>query len=350
MLSLNNKNLQRLLFYSFFIVLGFIFFQQYFFYKNIAEQKSIIIQNIKPMLMIGFQGKAIADKDFQQTKELIEKKLIHGLIFFNRNIIDKHQLQDFIMDIRSLDNGDDLIIAIDEEGGTVSRLAQVKGVVAIPSAKDISEKYSLHNARQFFLQRAIFLRCLGFDVNFAPVVDLAINKDNQVILQNKRSFSSSANIVTKFAEVFIRAHKTNGIMTVIKHYPGHGSSYSDSHLKFTDITDTYLEIEEIPYLVLINRGLVDGVMVGHLFNKNIDNDYPASLSEKHISENLRTRLGFKGLVFTDDLQMGAISKYYNYEEATRLAIDSGNNVLIFAHFHLLNKKQQENIIRQFMKN
>ncbi len=112
------------------------------------------------------------------------------------------------------------------------------------------------------------------------------------------------------------------------------------------LTDTWIEDEHISFKILISKGLVDGVMTGHLFDRNVDSNYPATISEKHVSRNLRDSLGFNGLVFTDDLQMGAIKKYYNLVEATKLAINNGTDVLLFADFYLLTKEEQDEILRQ----
>lgn len=336
--------LKRGLLYSLLLLLLAVFVYDYLQYKEIVKHNSESTKLLSSQIMIGFHGKSIQDTEFENTKKLIEDGIVHGLVFFDRNISNKEQLYDFIQDIRTLKNGQELLLAIDEEGGLVSRLGQAKGLVGIPTAEEIS-KYPLQKARQFFLQRAIFLRWLGFDINFAPVVDLDINQENKVIFGNKRSYSSSANIVVQYAEQFIRAHRSNGVLTVIKHYPGHGSSFIDSHTEFTDITETYQQDESIPYQKLIDKHLVDGIMIGHLFDENIDNKYPASLSEKHVSINLRGRLGFQGLVFTDDLQMGAINKYYKITEATKLAINSGIDVLLFADFFHLTKGEQEVILK-----
>jgi len=179
------------------------------------------------------------------------------------------------------------------------------------------------------------------------VVDVAVNSANSVIVGSKRSYSTSPNLVAAYAKQFIKAHRSNGIMTVIKHYPGHGSSKSDSHKGFTDITETFISDELRPYQQLIAENMVDGVMVGHLFDRRVDSEYPASISSKHVSDNLRAIQGFRGLVFTDDLQMGAIAKNYDLVEATKLAIASGSDVMMFANFYKLSKVVKSKILSLF---
>jgi beta-N-acetylhexosaminidase len=174
----------------------------------------------------------------------------------------------------------------------------------------------------------------GFSVNFAPVVDLDLNPDNQVIGKFGRSFGKSgANTVTVYAEQVIAAHHEAGVLTALKHYPGHGSSTADSHEGYVDITRTWSDIELEPYRQLIGSGYADFVMVGHLIDTEIDASgvKPSSLSRVWINDTLRNSLGFKGVVITDDLEMGAIRDHYGLEETVVRAVNAGVDVLLFSN-------------------
>lgn len=118
---------------------------------------------------------------------------------------------------------------------------------------------------------------------------------------------------------------------MLKHFPGHGSSRDDSHEGFVDITDTWQDLELNPYRALIGAGLADAVMAAHVFNANLDSEYPASLSKRTITDLLRGDLGFDGVVVSDDLQMGAITEHWDFEEAIRLALLAGTDLLAYGN-------------------
>jgi beta-N-acetylhexosaminidase len=152
-----------------------------------------------------------------------------------------------------------------------------------------------------------------------------------VIAGLERCFSPQPDTVTQHARAFIRAHQEHGVTAVIKHFPGHGSSHSDSHLGFVDVTNFWTESELVPYTKLLETGDVQALMTAHVFNATLDADYPATLSYATIADLLRGRLGFTGVVFSDDLQMGAINEHYGLEEAVRLAIEAGVDILLFGN-------------------
>ena len=176
---------------------------------------------------------------------------------------------------------------------------------------------------------------LGFNVNFGPVVDLIVNKNNPIIAKYGRSFSSKPNIVTKFAISFIDGHHRAGMLTSLKHFPGHGSSKADSHLGFVDISNTWIEQEYEPFRALISAGKADMIMAGHLFHKGYQQQgepqVPASLSSVALTKVLRDGMGFEGVVISDDMQMGAITKHYGFEEAIVRAVRAGNDILLYSN-------------------
>ncbi|MDL5047348.1 glycoside hydrolase family 3 N-terminal domain-containing protein [Oscillatoria amoena NRMC-F 0135] len=224
-----------------------------------------------------------------------------------------------------------LFIAIDQEGGRVNRLKEKYGFPRSVSAAKLG-KSSLDSVKFYSQITAATLAGLGVNVNFAPVVDLASNPDNPIIADLERAFSKNADSVALFATTFIREHHQLGVLTALKHFPGHGSSLSDTHLDMTDVTDTWSEKELTPYAKLLRDGMVDAVMTAHIVNGRLDqNKLPATLSPAIIDSLLRRGLQFNGVVFSDDMQMHAISKHYSFEESVKLAILAGVDILCFTN-------------------
>jgi beta-N-acetylhexosaminidase len=176
---------------------------------------------------------------------------------------------------------------------------------------------------------------LGFSVNFGPVADLNVNENNQVIAKYGRAFGKSAETVAVYDEAFIAAHHDAGLITSLKHFPGHGSSTADSHEGFVDISDTWSESELEPYRIMFADGYADMVMIGHLYHEDYAGDgsgrLPASLSPDWIEGVLREELGFKGVVVSDDLEMGAIRKIYDLHDTVVQAVRAGTDVLLFSN-------------------
>ena len=152
---------------------------------------------------------------------------------------------------------------------------------------------------------------------------------NHVIHGLGRSFGKDPVTVAKYASTFIDAMHSNGVLTSVKHFPGHGSSVGDTHKGFVDVTNLWKEVELEPYHLLKDKA--DTVMVAHVFNKHLDDTYPASLSYKTITKMLRWKLGYHGVVITDDLQMGAISKKYGIRNTLKLAINAGDDILLIGN-------------------
>jgi len=175
------------------------------------------------------------------------------------------------------------------------------------------------------------LQDLGFNVNFAPVVDLNVNPDNPVIGQLDRSFGANPDLVVKHAEIYLDEFNKHNILGVLKHFPGHGSAWNDSHVGMADVTDTWKPVELEPYQQLANSDLPFAVMTAHVLNKNIDADLPATLSARAQTEMLRDEIGFDGVLFSDDMQMEAIRSFYGLDASVKHAINAGVDVLVFAN-------------------
>jgi beta-N-acetylhexosaminidase len=173
---------------------------------------------------------------------------------------------------------------------------------------------------------------LGLNINFAPVVDLASNPTNPIIAKVGRAFSENEDVVAAMAKEFIEAHHEMNVLTVLKHFPGHGSSKADTHLGLADVTSTWEERELKPYETLINAGYVDAIMTAHIVNKKLDSEgNPGTLSKPILDGILRKKLNYQGVVISDDMQMHAITKHYGLEDAIRKAINAGVDIMCFSN-------------------
>ena len=294
-------------------------------------------QIIGEMIILGFRGTEV-DNTSKIVKDINEYN-IGGVILFDydvpsksfpRNIENPKQTKKLIEDLKELTRND-LFIAVDAEGGYVNRLKAEYGFVQVKSAQEMGES----DPEDTFLEASnlgMELDSLGFNLNFAPVVDVNINKNNPAIGQLERSFSDDPVKVYKHAGFFIDAMHRYNIITAIKHFPGHGSSTEDSHLGLVDVTHTYNEeVELFPYKKLIESSKTDIIMTAHIMNTNIDPDNPATLSSIFLQDILRGELNYGGVIVSDDMQMGAIVTYFGFEEAIVKAINAGCDLLIFSN-------------------
>ncbi|MFA5715528.1 MAG: glycoside hydrolase family 3 protein [Candidatus Paceibacterota bacterium] len=293
-------------------------------------------QKIGQMLIIGFRGTEIEDTSY--ISKTMDALNLGGVILFDkdnpsgqfpRNIVNPSQTKKLIEDLNKYSPGP-LFISVDAEGGNINRLKEDYGFKNIPSAEQMGKGMVEETKNQANLLGQE-LRELGFNMDFAPVVDVNVNPKNPVIGLLERSFSNNPETVFEHASSFISGLHENNIIPAIKHFPGHGSSTSDSHLGIVDVTNTYKQEELIPYQKLIEAGYSDIVMTAHIINTKIDPTYPATLSPLFIKNILREQLGFKGVVISDDMQMGAIVDNYGYDEAIIRAINAGCNMLIISN-------------------
>ena len=164
------------------------------------------------------------------------------------------------------------------------------------------------------------------------MLDLATNPDNPVIAKYGRSYGADPKLVYKHAKIVIEEHNKHNVITAGKHFPGHGSSQSDTHFGIADVTNTWDKAELIPYQKLIKDGIMPGVMSAHIVNASLEPDsLPGTLSKNILQGILRNKLEFKGVIFSDDMQMHAITKHYGLEKAIELGINAGLDVIIFSN-------------------
>lgn len=294
-----------------------------------AQKRDSLAIKIGQMIMIGFPG--------SQVDSLVLQEVAAGkagaVIFFEKNIPPTNSYNGLKKIIWSYKKAATipLLVAIDQEGGKVNRLKEKYGFPRSVSATQLG-KYPLDSVQFYAESLAGNLAGLGFNINFAPVVDLKINPTNTAIVRPERPFAKDPDSVVLYAREYIKAHRKIGVLTSLKHFPGHGSSTADTHFGVADVTNTWTTDELKPYRQLIDEGFADAVMSSHIVHKGLDPAaYPGTMSKRVLDSVLRKQLHFDGVVFSDDMHMHAISKQYGWDEAIKRAINAGIDVLCFSN-------------------
>lgn len=340
------------------ILLSLLIINPAYSQPSLNKEKASLDEKIGQMLLVGFRGTALADTN--HIVRDIKKYHLGGIILFDydvpsksseRNIKSPEQLKTLINDLKKLSDYP-LIVSIDQEGGQVARLKPAMGFPKIKSAEYLGRLDSADSTRFYAQKMGKSLEDLDINMNFAPVVDLNTNPDNPVIGGLERSFSADPQTVVQHASIYIKTLNKYGISSVLKHFPGHGSSKNDSHLGVVDVTDTWSKKELVPYRKLMNKGLGDAIMTAHIFNRNIDPNYPATLSKPTITGLLRNKLNYNGVVISDDLMMGAIRNEYGLRTTINKAINAGVDILVFANNSIYDPKivpKAHNIIKELIE-
>jgi beta-N-acetylhexosaminidase len=298
-----------------------------------APAEPSLEQMIGQMLLVGFRGMEPAG-DNPIVADIRDRNL-GGVVLFDydvaaksteRNIRSPEQVKSLIAGLQKW-APTPLLVAVDQEGGRVNRLSPDRGFPATVTEQYLGLRNVPALTRKYAERMAAAMHTAGFNLNLAPVVDLNLNPQNPVIGHYERSFSADPAVVARQASTVINAHHKNGVLCTLKHFPGHGSSTKDSHAGFVDVTGTWQESELEPYRQLIQAGLADAVMTAHIFNARLDPKYPATLSPAVITGLLRQRLGYDGVVISDDLQMGAIRDLWPFPEALRRTIEAGVDII-----------------------
>lgn len=286
------------------------------------------------MIVVGFEGEDADAPGAVAVAEELAAGRLGGVMFLKKNVASLAAVRRMNARFREAAPGLPPFITLDQEGGAVERLTRDVGFTEIPNAATVAARNTPERAEAIYARMAAGIAEQGFTVNFGPVADLNINPDNQIIARYGRAFAADPETVIAYDRAFIAAHRTAGLATALKHFPGHGSSTADSHEGFVDITRSWAPEELEPYRVLIGEGMADMVMVGHLYHAdyaNGDGETPASLSERWIGDVLRGELGFDGVVVSDDLEMGAIRDHFTLEETVTRAVRAGMDVLLFSN-------------------
>ena len=287
------------------------------------------------MMMLGIRGATPGEPELEEDLDACAHAGVRMVILFDqdvasggeRNVRSPQQVRALTDHVRSRLGGD-AVIAVDQEGGRVQRLSRAHRFAGWPSAREYA---SMTEDEQWAASRAMAhaLRDCGIILNFAPCVDVSIDPESPVIGAVDRSFSDESAEVVACAERVVRAHREVGVACVLKHFPGHGSASVDSHHDLADVSRTWQRERELaPYRSLMGERI--GIMTGHLMLAAIDADRPASLSRALTTGLLRDELGLDGPVFTDALDMEGVRARWSLEEAIRLGVEAGADVLVHA--------------------
>lgn len=291
---------------------------------------------IGQMLMVGFRGLSV-NENSPVVRDIRDRHLGSVILFDydvalhkpERNIASPGQIKKLITDLKRHATIP-LLVAVDQEGGQVARLKPKHGFPALPSAQELGQ-HDTEKTRDAGKLAAKTLKKMGINWDLAPVVDVNVNPCSPAIGNLGRSFSPDPHQVVAHAEAFITGLHEHGVLSCLKHFPGHGSAMSDSHKGLTDVSSTWSPQELIPYRQLVSKGLCDAIMTAHIFNKLLDPRFPATLSRATLTDLLRRDMGFDGVILTDDMQMGAITNEYGLEQAMYHALRAGADILVFGN-------------------
>lgn len=273
-------------------------------------------------------GVNTATKAGEGTQEALNEYKVGGLIYFDKNIVDREQITEMLSNtaVKSIYP---IFLAVDEEGGSVSRVAQSDiDVIQVGDMAAIGESGDTAQAYEAGLTIGNYLKELGFNLDFAPVADVAGAGDSAM---GDRVFGSDAQMVGDMVSNVVQGIEGTGVSSCLKHFPGIGDAEEDTHKGRVETTKTLEEMRNsdfIPFKAGIDAG-ADFVMVSHITASEVDKDaLPSTLSKKIMTDILRDELGFQGVIITDALNMSAITEYYTSEDAAVMAIEAGADMLL----------------------
>ncbi|WP_379147206.1 beta-N-acetylhexosaminidase [Paenibacillus sp. sgz500992] len=284
-------------------------------------------EKIGQMLLVGIDGIKLDT----QAKRMIAEDKIGGIILYKDNISNLKGMVSLINDLKksNAENPVPLFMSVDQEGGKVSRMPDE--YAAIPSNGSVGAADNSGAAGTMGKLLARELLSAGYNMDFAPVLDINSNPDNPVI--GDRSFGNTADLVSRLGIAEMKGIASEGVIPVVKHFPGHGDTSVDSHLELPVVNKTAAQLAKLewqPFEAAIQEN-ADAVMVAHILFPELDSDKPASLSRAIIGKLLREEMGFQGVVITDDLTMGAITEHYTLAAAAVDTVQAGSDILLVAH-------------------
>ena len=315
-----------------------------------VSAKPPLAERIAGLVVVGFRGSRLDQTPWVRTA--LAESGLGGVILFdrdeqtggNRNVVSADQVRSLVDDLRAAAGNRPVIISVDQEGGIVTRLSPTHGFPALASEWDIGSN-GTSVERQWAQTMAKTLHDAGIDLNFAPVVDLKVNPKSPAIGALDRAFSADPAVVTAKASLEIDVLRDFHVRTTLKHFPGIGSSTANTDFGVADVTRTWSRTELEPFRDLIKSGHADLIMAGHVVNGQIDRRRPASLSQATVTGVLRGELGWNGVVVTDDLQAVAIQKAFGRDDAIVMALDAGNDLLLFANQQVYEKDVLARVVR-----
>lgn len=259
----------------------------------------------------------------------LQKYPVGGFIIFGGNIKSEKQLKALNGQLKAACKIEPFM-AVDEEGGRVTRLAKTKslGLKNVDSMEEIGSTGDIKKARQAGQYIGSYLYDYGFNWDFAPVTDVNTNPENRVI--GNRAFGSDPNLVADMAGAYLDGLHSHKVMGCIKHFPGHGDTKDDTHVDFVYVAKNWDELKQCELIPFVkNLKKADSVMMAHVTVPAVSGEeIPASLSTEMIVGKLRGELGYKGLILTDSLGMGAIKKHYGAGNAAVMAFNAGNDIIL----------------------
>lgn len=280
-------------------------------------------EKLGQMVMIGIQGTKVDDDSLY----MLNQYHMGGVILFDRNMESPEQVKQLTSDLQAQSNEKvPLFIGIDEEGGDVVRMAEK--LTPPPSQKEIGATGDIEQAKTWAIKTAKSLKDIGINVNFAPVADVGSN--------DKRSYSTDANTVIDFVKAATKGYQQENIIYSLKHFPGIGKGKVDSHVDSSsiDVTKEILMAEDIlPFKTIIDENDPNDyfILVSHLKYPALDEEYPASLSSKIMIDLLRNELGYKGIIITDDMEMGAVANHNDFRSIGVNAVKAGADIVLVCH-------------------
>ncbi|MBI1862154.1 MAG: beta-N-acetylhexosaminidase [Deltaproteobacteria bacterium] len=285
-----------------------------------------IQQLVGQLFIVGFDGFSVPIA----FKRFIAESNLGGVIYFEGNVQSPTQLAELSNEIQfscRAKGSPPLVVSIDHEGGKVTRL--VKPFTKFPGNDYIGDLGSPKVAFQFGMVIGKELKAIGVNMNCAPVVDVNSNPESPII--GSRAFSKDPEVCGRMGSAVCRGLQKMGVMAVAKHFPGHGGTTEDSHLALPVVTKTMEQLDElelIPFKRVI-KSRVEGVMTAHIMNRNLDPEYPATLSKATLTDLLRTKMRFSRLIISDDLEMKAIADKWDPIRSAVLAVQAGCDMLIY---------------------
>ncbi|GAA3405801.1 beta-N-acetylhexosaminidase [Paenibacillus hodogayensis] len=284
-------------------------------------------QKLGQMIIAGIDGTKIDE----QAKRLIAEDAVGGFILYKPNIETVEQTVALLNALKDANkaNPAPLLLSVDQEGGKVDRMPP--SFVPVPSSREIAKSGDSEKARAIGEAIGAGVRALGFNVDFAPVLDIDSNPNNPVI--GSRSFGPTAAVVSSFGIAEMSGLQAGQVVPVVKHFPGHGDTSVDSHLELPVVNKTLEQLrklELVPFAKAI-EAKADAVMIAHILLPQLDTEFPSSMSAKVIADVLRTEMGFEGVVITDDMTMGAIVKHYDLGQAAVRSVRAGADIVLVAH-------------------
>lgn len=284
-------------------------------------------EKIGQMMFAGISGTEMSDS----TNRLINSYHVGGLIFYKNNISSTSQIISLQNEIREANKGNKwpLLLGVDQEGGRISRLPNE--VQNLPTSLAIGNVNNPVYAYEIGTLLGKEVKAFGFNLDFAPVLDVNSNANNPVI--GDRSFGDNAEIVSRLGVETMKGIKSEKVIPVVKHFPGHGDTAVDSHLELPTVNKNLEELKQLellPFAAAVENG-ADVVMAAHILLPEIDPNYPSSMSKVILTDMLRKQLGFNGVIITDDMTMGAIIDNYSIAQASVQSVKAGSDIILVAH-------------------